>query len=156
MNALLQCWANVQSQRKVGPFRQRPGLTDKDIAMPSFLQLPGGLPWWASLAILVPVALYGLLLLAMPFSVFGIKGRLDHIEMRLDEIQEEIRGLAFRFPEPSRQAPVLPPAHSRATPLSNATLAEQHEPTRPYSDSNPRKPMPERGERFEPRLDWPR
>lgn len=124
--------------------------------MPSFLQLPGGLPWWASLAILVPVALYGLLLLAMPFSVFGIKGRLDHIEARLDEIQEEIRGLAFRFPEPSRQGPVLPPAHPHGTPQPNAHLAEQHETARPHFDSNPRKTLQERGERFEPRLDWPR
>ena len=133
--------------------------------MPSFLQLPGGLPWWAALALLVPVALYGLLFLAMPFSVFGVKSRLEQMETRLDEIQEEIRGLAFRLPEPSRQAPVLPPASPRAivemrpasSPPAYAPLTEPPAKSALYqSELGARKPAPERGERFEPRLDWPR
>ena len=36
----------------------------------------------------------------MPFSVFGVKGRLDGVEARLDEIQAEIRALSLRLPEP--------------------------------------------------------
>ena len=37
----------------------------------------------------------------MPFSVFGVKARLEAIDARLDEIQGEIRSLALRLPEPS-------------------------------------------------------
>ena len=122
--------------------------------MQSFLQLPGGLPWWVTLAILVPMALYGLLFLAMPFSVFGVKSRLESMEARLDEVQEEIRGLAFRLPEPSSQTPILPPAAIRAAP-GMAVVLEQAEPHRPQADAT-RKPGGDRGQRFEPRLDWPR
>ena len=122
--------------------------------MPSFLQLPGGLPWWVTLAILVPVALYGLLFLIMPFSVFGVKSRLESIEARLDEIQEEIRGFAFRLPEPSSQAPILPPAATRPASVA-AVVPDQVEPQRLPTDMA-RKPGGDRGPRFEPRLDWPR
>lgn len=122
--------------------------------MPSFLQLPGGLPWWVTLAILVPAALYGLLFLAMPFSVFGVKSRLESIEARLDEIHEEIRGLAFRLPEPSSQSPILPPAAIRAAPVAVVLVAPSEG---PHSQADaPRKPASDRGPRFEPRLDWPR
>lgn len=123
--------------------------------MPSFLQLPGGLPWWVTLAILIPVALYGLLFLTMPFSVFGVKSRLESVEARLDEIQEEIRGLAFRLPEPLSQAPILPPASPRATPTAVVTL-EDEDHARPQAESTLRKSASERAQRFEPRLDWPR
>jgi hypothetical protein len=61
--------------------------------------LPDWLPWWAPVAVLVPVLLYLLVFLVMPFSVFGLKGRLDGIEARLDEIQGEIRTLVLRLPE---------------------------------------------------------
>lgn len=61
---------------------------------------PDWMPWWAQLALLVTALLFGLLFLLMPFSVFGVKGRLDMIEARLDEIQGEIRSLALRLPEP--------------------------------------------------------
>ena len=43
--------------------------------------------------------------LMMPFSVFGLKSRLDAIEAQLDDVQQEIRSLALRLPEP---APMLP------------------------------------------------
>ena len=62
--------------------------------------LPSWAPWWAQLAIIVLALLFGLLFLLMPFSLFGLKGRLDVIEARLDEIQGEIRSLALRLPEP--------------------------------------------------------
>jgi hypothetical protein len=125
--------------------------------MPSFLQLPGGLPWWGTLAILVPVALYGLLFLAMPFSVFGTKSRLEQIDARLDEIQEEIRGLALRLPEPSQQTPVFPPVSAGVSSAAYASLPEPPEkPAKQQPELRVRKAMPERGERSEPRLDWPR
>jgi len=117
--------------------------------MPSFLQLSGGLPWWLTLAILVPLALYALLFLAMPFSVFGVKGRMEAIEARLDEIQEETRSLAIRSPEPSSPERVVAGSPVR-----------ENEPDLPRLSPEPasqRRPIPTaRPERAEPRLDWPR
>jgi len=64
------------------------------------LPLPDWVPWWASLAILIAASLFALMFLLMPFAVFGVKGRLDLLEARLDEIQGEIRSLSLRLPEP--------------------------------------------------------
>ncbi len=68
--------------------------------MISPLPLPDWVPWWANLAILIAGLLFALMFLLMPFAVFGVKGRLDLIEARLDEIQGEIRSLSLRLPEP--------------------------------------------------------
>lgn len=68
--------------------------------MISPLPLPDWVPWWANLAILVTGLLFALMFLLMPFAVFGVKGRLDLLEARLDEIQGEIRSLSMRLPEP--------------------------------------------------------
>src|SRR6185312_15235226 len=65
--------------------------------------LPDWLPWWVPVVLLVPVLLYALAFLFMPFSVIGVKGRLDVIDARLDEIQNEIRHLALRMPEGAQQ-----------------------------------------------------
>ena len=61
--------------------------------------LPDWVPWWVSIVVIVPVVLFVLAFLLMPFSVFGVKGRLEGVEARLDEIQGEIRSLALRLPE---------------------------------------------------------
>ena len=103
--------------------------------------LPDWMPWWVPIALLVPAILYGLTFLFMPFSVIGVKGRLDVIEARLDEIQGEIRALALRLPEAGEAQsarPPIPPAAERAQPERVPTAA----------------PDPHR--RAEPRLDWPR
>ncbi|CAH2600396.1 conserved protein of unknown function [Rhodovastum atsumiense] len=68
-----------------------------DMTLP--FPLPDWLPWWVPVAVLVPGLLYLLVFLLMPFSVFGLKGRLDAIEERLDEIQAEIRTIVLRLPE---------------------------------------------------------
>ena len=131
--------------------------------------LPDWLPWWVPIVLLVPVLLYALLLLAMPFNVFGVKARLDSVEARLDEIQHEIRSLALRLPEPLRgtafdetgyaQPPPEPPRARPAAPLrppippappldsagsSDAFYADRGEMPRYGLD---------RGARSEPRLD---
>ncbi len=67
--------------------------------MPVPALLPDWLPPWVQLAALVVLLLAALLFLAVPFSVIGLKGRLDGIEVRLDEIQGEIRSLSLRLPE---------------------------------------------------------
>ncbi|AHJ67335.1 hypothetical protein [Granulibacter bethesdensis] len=64
--------------------------------------LPDWTPPWLTFAVLVPALLYMLVFLLMPFSVFGVKSRLDNLEARLDEIQGEIRALTLRLPEPIR------------------------------------------------------
>ncbi len=61
--------------------------------------LPDWVPAWVQLVVLVVVLLMVLLFLAVPFSVIGLKGRLDGLEARLDEIQGEIRSLSLRLPE---------------------------------------------------------
>jgi hypothetical protein len=91
--------------------------------MSSPFSFPDWMPWWMQLVLLLGGILVFLALLLMPFSVFGLKGRLDTIEVRLDEIQGEIRTLALRLPEPGRRgyyeeealrAP--PPAAERVAP----------------------------------------
>ena len=66
--------------------------------------LPPWLPWWVPILVLVPAILYALLFLLMPFSVIGVKGRLDVIDARLDELQSEIRTLSLRLGEPARHS----------------------------------------------------
>jgi hypothetical protein len=64
---------------------------------------PDWMPWWMQLLLLIVGILITLAFLLMPFSVFGVKSRLEAIEARLDEIQGEIRALALRLPEPGRR-----------------------------------------------------
>jgi hypothetical protein len=66
--------------------------------MLQMLNLPDWLPWWVPLALLVPAVLWALSFLFMPFSVFGVKSRLEVIEGRLEEIQSDLRHMAGRFP----------------------------------------------------------
>jgi len=77
------------------------------------LNLPDWLPWWVPLALLVPALLWALSFLFMPFSVFGVKSRLEVIEARLDEIQNDIRHVALRLPAAGAAMPdyddVYPP-----------------------------------------------
>ena len=123
--------------------------------MSSLLQFPTELPWWATLAILVPVVIYALLLLAMPFSVFGLKSRLDQIEGKLDDVADELRALTARLPA----RPVATPATSmfrdhlpQTTSLSDAAeMAASMRPLRTAADSD----LATRP-RAEPRLDWRR
>ncbi len=66
--------------------------------------LPDWVPAWIQLLILVVGIMLLLCFACMPFSVFGVKSRLEAVEARLDEIQGEIRMLALRLPEPGRGA----------------------------------------------------
>jgi hypothetical protein len=133
--------------------------------------LPDWLPWWVPIVLLVPLLLYALAFLFMPFSVIGVKGRLDVIEARLDEIQGEIRHLALRLPEVARAAdydeiyapePTVqprrgPPVLTRP-PIPPASHQLEDEPPRePPARGARREPDPRQtGGRSEPRVDWPR
>ena len=41
----------------------------------------------------------------MPFSVFGVKARLEAIDERLDELQSDLRALTHRLPDPDMRDP---------------------------------------------------
>lgn len=90
-------------------------------ALAARLAIPG-LPDWVGLILLMLLAVAVLAFLAMPFSVFGVKARLEQIEAQLDEIQTELRSLALRQGEgqPRRSAVVEqdwvePPTHRPLT-----------------------------------------
>src|ERR1700761_2843889 len=59
--------------------------------MNTLIAFPDWVPWWVPMVLLVPTLLYALAFLFMPFSVLGVKSRLEAIEMRLDEIQHDLQ-----------------------------------------------------------------
>lgn len=95
------------------------------------LTLPG-MPEWTGLVALLVLLLLALCLLVMPFSVFGLKGRLDSIEAQLDDLRADLRMMAARPPEARLEN------RDAAPPLPD-----------PYA------PPPASG-RAEPRISWPR
>ncbi len=125
--------------------------------------LPPWLPWWVPILVLVPAILYALVFLLMPFSVLGLKGRLDVIEARLDEVQHEIRTLSLRLGEPARSyrpdedaydTNPLPRPQAAAPPRSRPPVPPAPDPYR-YDDEpdarSDQKSRPVRAERYEPR-----
>lgn len=130
--------------------------------------VPGWMPWWVPVLLLIPALLYALAFLFMPFSVIGVKSRLDVLDARLDEIQNEIRHLALRMPESAQQvdfeeiyAPEVraePPLHAAPParpPIPPALHELEAEDQAPPADRAPPPPSA-RPMRREPRLDWPR
>jgi hypothetical protein len=140
--------------------------------------LPDWVPWWLPFVVLVPGVLYLLAFLLMPFSIFGVKGRLEGVEARLDEIQAEIRQLALRLPEPlasdgygedlpplgappgaairrpaemPTRPPIPPPPHALHAPDPHSIPAmAQRRGREPAGRGTRSEPA-----RTEPRLDWP-
>jgi hypothetical protein len=125
--------------------------------------LPPWMPWWVPILILVPAILYALIFLLMPFSVFGVKGRLDIIEARMDELQGEIRTLSLRLGEPGRfvrpdedayDSSPLPRPAAPAPARSRPPVPPAHDPYRYDDEPDPRQARgqrPVRTERFEPK-----
>ncbi|MBU6448586.1 MAG: hypothetical protein KGQ26_03070 [Rhodospirillales bacterium] len=58
--------------------------------------LPDWMPGWLVLALAVPALLWFLAFLMVPFSVFGVKARLEAIEGELESLQEELRVMQMR------------------------------------------------------------
>ena len=121
------------------------------------LPLPDWMPWWGQLAVMVGVILFGIAFLMMPFAVFGVKGRLDLVEARLDDIQVDLRMLTTRLsdPPPAPQPVVddLPPRsrpiRSRphpppVPPVLPETLDQPPLSRRPQDDPGSRRPQDER------------
>ncbi len=139
--------------------------------------LPDWMPGWLFLVLAVPALLWFLAFLMVPFSVFGVKARLEALEGELESLHEDMRVMQLRsagvLPTPvrsmdsyedvphfgqlkrGRAAPPVeePPPPSRA-PIPNP------EPrgfaARDFSASRERPsqpPTPPRSRRTEPRLD---
>ena len=129
--------------------------------MNSPLSLPDWVPWWAQLLLLIAGVLITMAFVMMPFSVFGVKSRLEAIEARMDELQGEIRTLVLRLPEPGRvsyEAEGFGRAAAKAAPV----LARPPVAPAPWKpDTEPRRPIgagipPTTGAdrpRMEPRID---
>jgi hypothetical protein len=66
--------------------------------------LPAWMPAWVFLLLALPVLLYVLAFLLMPFSVFGVKARIESLEAQVDSLHEDLRMMAMRA------SGVLPPA----------------------------------------------
>ena len=58
--------------------------------------LPGWMPGWMFLLLALPVLLWALAFLRMPFSVVGVKGRIESLESQIDALQDELRTMAMR------------------------------------------------------------
>ncbi|WP_246503956.1 hypothetical protein [Plastoroseomonas arctica] len=120
-------------------------------ALAARLAIPG-LPDWTGLVLLLLVALAGLAFLLMPFSVFGLKGRLDVIEAQLEDLRAELRALPMRLndaPRPRGRSVEEDWVEPPATPRNTA-------PPRSAPPVPPPPAWPEaRGSRAEPKLDWP-
>jgi hypothetical protein len=132
--------------------------------------LPDWLPDWAFLLLALPVLLYALVFMMMPFSVFGVKSRLEALEAQIALLHDEIRVLGMREagvsqaprkvaepmvedvpdfgrlkrtvqPVPAEPLPPAPPAPPERAPL--AAIRE-----RPYINE-----LRAAGRRVEPRLE---
>lgn len=126
------------------------------------LSLPG-FPEWTGLLLLALVLLCAAAFLLMPFSVFGVKPRLEALEVQLDEIQTEIRELALRLQDPAvaRRFAPQPPTDDWTEPPALAARSPQRDaaprivppvpPPAAYPD-----PRGRAAPRAEPKLDWPR
>ena len=145
--------------------------------------LPDWMPWWAPTIVLVLALLWLLAFLIVPFSVIGVKSRLDGLEARLDEIQAEIRTLTLRLPDaghavefndlyaappfaepepspprrphPFSRPPIPPAAHQLDEP-EHPLAAPAPPPGGVGRGNRPEGPRARREGRSEPRLDWPR
>lgn len=101
--------------------------------MPLPFTFPEWMPWWLQLLVVAVGLLLGLAFVVMPFSVFGVKSRLDIIEARLDEIQGEIRALVLRLPEPGREPYDAPAILRAAAPKNEAAVMPRTPPIPPAS-----------------------
>ncbi|MCB5944907.1 hypothetical protein [Acidocella sp. KAb 2-4] len=75
--------------------------------------LPDWLPSWALLLLALPALLWALAFLLMPFSVFGLKSRLEALEAQVDTLQDDIRMLGMRM------SGALPPAARNLEPYED-------------------------------------
>lgn len=66
--------------------------------------LPVWMPGWLFLILAVVILLWGLAFLLVPFSVIGLKARLEALESQVESMHEDLRVMAMRA------SGALPPA----------------------------------------------
>lgn len=130
------------------------------------VSLPAWVPWWVQLLLLVALVLVAGAYVMMPFSVFGLKARIEALDERIDELQSDLRDLINRLPDPEMRRPA---AWRRSEPDEDGYMPR----AAPADDMPVRAPMPpvpmvpERmrdrappaspyRDRSEPQLRWPR
>jgi hypothetical protein len=105
-------------------------------AIVAALTIPG-LPGWTGLLAALALALLILCFLVMPFSVFGVKSRLESIEAQLDEAQAELRAISARLADGPRRPLIMDDLDMPSAPRASESRS------------------PSTG-RTEPRINWPR
>jgi hypothetical protein len=75
--------------------------------------LPDWMPGWAILALAIPVLLWFLAFLLVPFSVIGLKARLEALEGQVESMHEDVRLMAMRA------SGALPPAARHLDPYED-------------------------------------
>lgn len=90
--------------------------------------IPAWMPGWLFLALVIPAMLWFLAFLMVPFSVFGVKARLETLENELQELNEQIRVMQMRV---LGSLPAMPqarsaelPAHSTPSSVRNAAIQD--------------------------------
>ncbi len=67
--------------------------------------LPAWVPAWVQLLIVVAGVLIAGAYLLMPFSVFGLKARMEALDQRLEDLQSDVRELSHRLPDQEMRRP---------------------------------------------------
>jgi hypothetical protein len=136
--------------------------------------LPDWMPPWVFLLLALPVLLWALAFALMPFSVFGVKARLDSLESQVESLHDDLRMMAMRTsgalpPAPSEfhpyddvpnfarikkshaayEEPVTPPPRPAPAPAPAPMATPVVSPRERFVPAPPPKPL----RRTEPRLD---
>jgi hypothetical protein len=132
------------------------------------LRIPG-LPDWAALVLLVVGLTIVLAWVLMPFSVFGVKGRIEALEARLEVMHDELRQLNTRLAQgpairstdfampaesPILRSDPLPAPEPRITPPIPPPPVVPERSMRPPAALRP-EPIVPQAARAEPKLSWP-
>jgi len=109
-----------------------------------------GLPGWTGLILALLIGLLVLAFLGMPFAVYGVKSRLEALELQLAELRAELRRTG---PAAAPRAQVEqdwdePEGLTRRDIEAGPRLSASVPPPPAYS------PPPLRDRRAEPKLDW--
>lgn len=93
------------------------------------------LPFWAQSVLMLGGLALGLVFLLLPFAIFGVKPRLEEIELQLSELRAELRTLSLRAsrhddPAPIMHVPVAAPAPQPAQKAETRATAQPPQPVR--------------------------
>jgi len=132
--------------------------------------IPPWMPGWLFLLLALPALLYVLVFAMMPFSVFGVKARIEALEAQVDSMHEELRMMAMRaagvlppvapkletYEEPANFGRLRKPQRAEPEPAPPPTPIRQvglSAPVRDRFPPAPQSPPMRPARRTEPRLD---